>query len=371
MKKYAVILTLALVLAVMPVLAMAEESYDPAKFIDWFNESFMWMTVANEHFSSDPADQITDEELEIIFNMAMKQQNAVHWTPYYFVVVKDVEEQKKIIGDAFNAGTVMATEGTVTILCLADQILPMEDGHVTPYEGTYYPSQWPYYDSGMTCGVLGVAANALGYGTHYFGTINGEYAPIDIAGKYQSMSRYVNEEDMRVWGMNSPYEGEINQDYVYPVAGNCVFVCAIVMGKPAEGETVETWGTNHARPNNWKIWDGVPNEKPSPSIAAYEAVKAAPAVESTIALGENEYLGVGKGNNGDVKVKVTIVDGKLTAVEVAEHQETESISVEAIEKLPAMILEAQSADVDNISGATMTADAIKGAVKDAMTQAGL
>ena len=66
-----------------------------------------------------------------------------------------------------------------------------------------------------------------------------------------------------------------------------------------------------------------------------------------------------------------IVDGKLTAVEVAELQETESIGVEAIEKLPAMILEAQSADVDNISGATMTADAIKGAVKDAMTQAGL
>ena len=39
-----------------------------------------------------------------------------------------------------------------------------------------------------------------------------------------------------------------------------LIVAAIVVGKPAADETIETWGTNHARPDNWVIWDGVPNE---------------------------------------------------------------------------------------------------------------
>jgi len=51
------------------------------------------------------------------------------------------------------------------------------------------------------------------------------------------------------------------------------------VGKPAADETIETWGTNHARPDNWVIWDGVPNENPSPAIAA----AAAPAAEADAA----------------------------------------------------------------------------------------
>lgn len=54
MKKLSV-LVLALALLTLPVLALAE-AFNPAGFIDWFNESNTWMTVANGHWSADPAD---------------------------------------------------------------------------------------------------------------------------------------------------------------------------------------------------------------------------------------------------------------------------------------------------------------------------
>lgn len=330
------------------------------------------MTVANGHWSEDPNDQITDEELEKIFSMATKQQNAVHWTPWYFIVVKDVEEQRKIIGDYWGPMEDMATEGTVTVLVMADQILTAEEGHVTPYEGYYMPTASARYDAGLTCGLLGVAAGSLGYATHYFGTINGEYAPKDLAdGKYQSMSRYIKDEYMRVWGFRSPYNGEINESYVYPVSGNCVFIDAIVIGKPKADETMETWGTNHARPANWVIWDGIPNEAPSPAAAGAAPVAEEPAATEAAAvqLADNEFVGSAKGFVDQVVVKITVEEGKITACEVISHQE--SMGDAPIAQLPAAIVEAQSAEVDGVSGATFTSDAIKNAAADAIAQAGI
>ena len=286
MKKYVALLMLAIAMLALPVLGLAEE-FKPEGFIDWFNESGMWMTVANGHWSNDPANQPTDEDLAKIFSAATKQQNAVHWTPWYFIVVKDVEEQRKILGDMWGDPATLATEGTVTVLCLADQILTAEEGHVTPYDGYYMPTTFAYYDSGLTCGLFGAAAATLGYQTHYFGSINGEYAPVDVAGKYQSLNRYVKEDATRVWGFPNAYGAEVIEGTSYPVSGNAVFVCALVVGKPAEGETIETWGTNHGRPDNWVIWDGVPNENPSPAAgAAVDATAAATADATSSATAE-------------------------------------------------------------------------------------
>jgi len=286
MKKHIALVALVLAMLALPMLGLAE-AFDPAGFIDWFNESGTWMTVANGHWSNDPADQPTDEDLAKIFSAATKQQNAVHWTPWYFIVVKDVEEQRKILGDMWGDPATLATEGTVTVLCLADQILTAEEGHVTPYDGYYMPTTFAYYDSGLTCGLFGAAAATLGYQTHYFGSINGEYAPVDVAGKYQSLNRYVKEDATRVWGFPNAYGAEVIEGTSYPVSGNAVFVCALVVGKPAESETIETWGTNHGRPDNWVIWDGVPNENPSPAAgAAVDATAAATADATSSATAE-------------------------------------------------------------------------------------
>lgn len=90
-----------------------------------------------------------------------------------------------------------------------------------------------------------------------------------------------------------------------------------------------------------------------------------------IELAENEYLGVADGIGGKVKVKVTVADGKMTAVEIVEQNETVGIGDKAIASLPQAILDAQSADVDVVGGATATSNAIKNAVRDALAQAGL
>lgn len=251
-------LVLALVLGIVGNAAAA--SFDASGLIDWYVGEQKFQTVKNGAWSQDPADRPTDEELTKMLTMANTMQSAVHWTPWYFIVVKDVEEQRKIIGDRWGAPEDMATEGTVTVLVLADQIITAEEGHVSPYEGYYMPTpKYAYFDTGAACALLQVAAASLGYGTHYFGSINGEYAPFDVAdGQYQSMSRYVSDEDMRGWGyMAGAYGEELNPDYFYPVKGNCVFVAAIVIGKPAAEEDVDivTWATNRARPQNWKFWD--------------------------------------------------------------------------------------------------------------------
>lgn len=84
---------------------------------------------------------------------------------------------------------------------------------------------------------------------------------------------------------------------------------------------------------------------------------------------DGEYVASAKGNNGDVEVSVKIVSGKIDTVTVTKHEETEGISDPAIEKVPAEIVEKQSVEVDSVSGATVTSEAIKQAVATALEEA--
>lgn len=82
------------------------------------------------------------------------------------------------------------------------------------------------------------------------------------------------------------------------------------------------------------------------------------------------YVGVSEnGMGGKLTVEVTVDENAITAVEVTGHTETAGISDPAIEKIPAAIKEANSTEVDSISGATITSDAIKEAVANALAVA--
>ena len=83
------------------------------------------------------------------------------------------------------------------------------------------------------------------------------------------------------------------------------------------------------------------------------------------------YETVGQGKAGDVHVKVTIEGGKIISVELGEHGETPGIYEPAAERVPAAIVANQSVNVDGVTGATMTSDAIKEAVTKALVLAGL
>lgn len=83
------------------------------------------------------------------------------------------------------------------------------------------------------------------------------------------------------------------------------------------------------------------------------------------------YEAVGTGKNGDVHVLVTIESGKITGIELGDHQETPGIYESAAEKIPEAIIANQSVNVDAVTGATFTSDAIKSAVEKAIVLAGL
>ena len=87
--------------------------------------------------------------------------------------------------------------------------------------------------------------------------------------------------------------------------------------------------------------------------------------------GKVTSTGVGQGIDGDVKVQVVADATTIYSVEVLEQNETPGIGSVAVEQLPGQIVEANSVLVDSISGATVTSDAIKTAVRQALTDAGL
>ncbi|EJT5933858.1 FMN-binding protein [Clostridium perfringens] len=84
---------------------------------------------------------------------------------------------------------------------------------------------------------------------------------------------------------------------------------------------------------------------------------------------DGTYLGVSKGYGGDIKVKVTIESGKIKSIEVVSHSETPKY-YENGSKVIASILKENSTNVDAISGATLTSNGIKNAVRDALSKAG-
>lgn len=75
--------------------------------------------------------------------------------------------------------------------------------------------------------------------------------------------------------------------------------------------------------------------------------------------------GTGLGYADDIKVEVTLDGDKMTAIKVLENSDTASIANPAIEKLTKAVLEAQSTEVDLISGATYTSEGFLEAVNTA------
>lgn len=75
-----------------------------------------------------------------------------------------------------------------------------------------------------------------------------------------------------------------------------------------------------------------------------------------------------KGFGGDVQVTVTFDGDTIKEIKAEGKNETETIGGKAIAELPKQMVAANSADVDGISGATVTSDAIKSAVKAAIKE---
>ena len=85
----------------------------------------------------------------------------------------------------------------------------------------------------------------------------------------------------------------------------------------------------------------------------------------------DQHTGEAEGYGGTLRVSVTMEGQDIISVQVTEHNETQGVGTRAIDVLPAAIAEADSVDVDGVSGATITSNAIKQAVSQAIGMTGV
>ncbi|GHU96742.1 FAD-binding dehydrogenase [Spirochaetia bacterium] len=91
--------------------------------------------------------------------------------------------------------------------------------------------------------------------------------------------------------------------------------------------------------------------------------------ESSYPVGPNQYIGKAMGIGSEIVVRVTYANGVISNIEILKQNETPSIADQALVRVPAAIVTNNSTDVDSVSGATTTSNAIKAAVQQAIAKA--
>mgnify|MGYP001157689201 FL=1 len=84
---------------------------------------------------------------------------------------------------------------------------------------------------------------------------------------------------------------------------------------------------------------------------------------------DGTYEATVDGQDGPMTVEVIIQEGKINAVTVKDHKETVTVGGPALETLPAAIVEANSINIDAISGATLSSERLFQAVAACLDEA--
>ena len=87
------------------------------------------------------------------------------------------------------------------------------------------------------------------------------------------------------------------------------------------------------------------------------------------AFADGTFLAQVDSFGGPLELEVIVTGGKIVAVNVLKHSDTPGLSDPAISGIPASIVAANSPDVDAVSGATVTSQAIMKAASQALQQA--
>ena len=110
---------------------------------------------------------------------------------------------------------------------------------------------------------------------------------------------------------------------------------------------------------------------------ASETVVAAPAAPQPTGSGTATTVTGSTASTrwGDGQVSITVTDGKITAVDVPEYPtgngKDREINADALPVLTQETLAAQSADIDMVSGATVTSQGYLQSLQSALDKAGL
>jgi uncharacterized protein with FMN-binding domain len=82
---------------------------------------------------------------------------------------------------------------------------------------------------------------------------------------------------------------------------------------------------------------------------------------------DGTFTGIGSNRRGSIQVAVTIKNDKITDVTISDF--AMHYSEDDVVGLPDEVLQKQSAEVDNVSGATYSTQAFKDGIQDALSQA--
>lgn len=112
-------------------------------------------------------------------------------------------------------------------------------------------------------------------------------------------------------------------------------------------------------------------EKLKEQQAELEQEQSGNAAEESIevAYKDGTYTGEAQGFGGPVDVEVIIENGKISEINITSAEKEDGAYLSMAEDIIPMIIEAQSADVDTISGATFSSTGIKEAVTQALEEA--
>ena len=84
---------------------------------------------------------------------------------------------------------------------------------------------------------------------------------------------------------------------------------------------------------------------------------------------DGRWEGGAKGFGGMITVLVTVENGTISEIEITSADDEDKAYLSMAEDIIPKIIEAQSADVDTVSGATFSSTGIRDAVSEALKQA--
>ena len=110
-----------------------------------------------------------------------------------------------------------------------------------------------------------------------------------------------------------------------------------------------------------------PNSTPQPAATQTATATTTPSPPIVSPYRDGTYSGTGTSRRGNVTVSVTVAGGKISNVSITSV--TTQYPVSRISTLPGQVVSRQSAQVDNVSGATYSAQAFRLAVQAALAAA--
>ena len=185
----------------------------------------------------------------------------------------------------------------------------------------------------------------------YTGTANGFGGPVDVT--------------LTVGDAGGITNVEIKGDGATPDVGGAAI--PTLAGRILEAQSAEVDGVSGATFTSQAVLDATAQ---AIAQASGEEVMAVPKAEGDNLFIPGTYSGTSKGFGGDVDVTVTVSEKSIDDIKIEGSHETENIGSFAVDMLDDRILEAQTPNVDALTGATVTSNAVFRALNDALVLAG-